>query len=96
VLAFAAAFLGEDCVLGVMVANHLDDRGLGHSVDAAHVLVAALLDDLERFELIDLARNQVARASGRAHCDVEHAVHGGSLRCRGVVERPSGSPTQEG
>ena len=53
VVAARAAFLGEDRVLGVVVADDLDDRGLGGLVDLRDELVAAFLDDLERLELVE-------------------------------------------
>jgi hypothetical protein len=75
VLARGAALLGEDCMIGVVVADDLDDRGLRHLVDLRDELVAALLDDLQRFELVHLANHDLAGAPRRTNCDVDHAVH---------------------
>ncbi len=45
VVAARAALLGEDRVLGIVVADDLDDRFLGRAIDLSDELVAALLLD---------------------------------------------------
>ncbi len=62
-------------VLGVVIFDDLDDRGLGGLVDLRHELVAAFLDDLQRLELVHVANHDLAGATRRANCDVDHAVH---------------------
>ena len=75
VVAGRAAFLGEDRMVGIVVADDLDDRGFGGLIDLRDELVAAFLDDLERLELVHLANHDLAGAARRANCDVDHAVH---------------------
>ena len=62
-------------MIGVVILDDLDDRGLGGLVDLRDELVAAFLDDLERLELVHLANHDLAGAAGRANCNVDHAVH---------------------
>ena len=62
-------------MLGIVVANDLDDRGFGGLIDLRDELVAAFFDDLERLELVDLANHHLSGAACRANCDVDHAVH---------------------
>src|SRR6185436_19207737 len=75
VVARGAALLGEDCVIGIVIADDLDDRGFGGLVDLRDELVAAFLDDFERLELVHVANHDLSGAPRRSNCDVDHAVH---------------------
>ena len=96
VIAFRAAFLGQNGMFGVVVFYDLDDRFLGLLIDLGHKVVVALLGDRERLQVIELANHQRAGAARCLDCDVDHAVHQvaqrkevlASTQCMSAMEIP--------
>jgi hypothetical protein len=74
-LAAAAAFLGEDRVTRIRLADDLDDLALGGPVDVGDEVVAALGRHLEAVEPRHAADDELARAARGAYRDVEKCVH---------------------
>ena len=74
-LAGAAAFLGEERVIGMAAANGRDDVRLGLAVDVGDEVVAALGVDLQGIETREAAHDQVAGAPRGAHADIEKWLH---------------------
>ena len=74
-VARGAAFLGEDQVLGVGLAQLGDDLALGGPVDLGHEVVAGLASHLDHVEPVGRARDDFARLAGRRECDVDHGMH---------------------
>ena len=79
-----AAFLGEDGVVGIALADGVDDPPLRDPVDLGDEIVRRLLRDGERIEAVDAACDDVARLSGGADGDVQEWVVGhGSVTGKG-------------
>jgi len=66
-----AALLAEEGVVGIGAADGGDDVRLGHLVDLADEVVAALARHLERVEAVEAADDEVRGAARGAHGDVE-------------------------
>src|SRR3984957_1331347 len=80
VVAAAAAFLGQDRVLGIVLVNNVDDVALSGAVDFADVVVATLGGDLQALQPYQAADDHLAGAARGAHGDIEQWVHGGQSR----------------
>ena len=74
-VALPTALLGKDRVVGIEVVNDLDNRCLGEVIDLGDELVAALLGDLQRIELIEVPNHQLTGPPGGLDSDVDHGVH---------------------
>jgi hypothetical protein len=74
-IAAGAAFLGEEGVVRVAALHGADDVLLGHAVDFADEVVAALGVDLDGVELVDVADDEVAGAARGADADVQNGMH---------------------
>ena len=70
-----AAFLGEEAVSRVGLADRRDHDLLGGAVDFADEVVAALLADGQRADAVEAAHDDVAGAPRGADRDVEQRVH---------------------
>ena len=86
VLAAAAALLGEDRVLGIVLVDDVDDLALGGAIDLADVVVAALGGDLQALEPHQAAHDDLAGAARGAHGNVEQWMHG-RLHSTGLAKR---------
>src|SRR5882757_3701900 len=75
IVAAAAAFLGEKCVLRVATANGGDDVGFGLAVDVGDEIVAPLAVDFQGIEARKAAHDQITGAAGGTHADIEEWLH---------------------
>lgn len=71
-----AAFLGQKGMTGVVLADDLDDLGLGRMIDFAYEVVASFRGDRQGFEAVETADDDFAGGAGGADGDIEKRVHG--------------------
>ncbi len=85
-----AAFLGQNAVVGVGLAQRLDDVSLGLHIRFADKIATLLGGDVEPFEMVEMAEQNTAGAERGALGDVQNGIHGGSDR----LKREPGYPAR--
>ena len=75
-LARTPAFLGQEGVAGVVLADELDDLGLSRMIDFADEVVAPFRGNREGFEAVETADDDFAGGAGGADSDIEKRMHG--------------------
>ena len=75
VAALLAAFLGQEAVRGVRLADGRDQDLLGRTVDFADEVIAALFADGQRADAIEASHDDFACAPRGADRDVEQWMH---------------------
>jgi len=80
VIALGAAFLGENRVFGIVVLDDLDDRLFGPRVDLSHEIVLGFFGERQRFQLIEPAYHNLARAARGTYRNVDHPMHKATQR----------------
>ena len=78
-----AGFFAEEGVIRIRLAQLLDDLGLGHLVDFAHVVVPRLFLDGKSFDAIDVAKDDVSGGACGAHGDGDGGSRHGGIRSAG-------------
>ena len=73
-------FLGQDCVVGIGLVQHLDDRLFGGMVDFGDEIVVLFFSDLEAVEVERGAVDDRGAAAGGLDRRVEHRVHRASVK----------------
>ena len=72
----AAAFLGQKGVAGIVLADELDDLGLGRMIDLADEIVASFRGNGQGFEAVEAADDDFAGRAGGTDGNIEKGMHG--------------------
>src|SRR5688572_9891934 len=88
----SAAFLREEAVRRVGLADGGNQHLLRGAVDLAHEVVAVLLADRERPDAVEAAHDDVAGAARGADCDVEQRMHDLEYQHQRILTEPRCSP----
>jgi hypothetical protein len=90
------AFLGEDAVIRVGMAQDLHDRLLGLQIHLGHEVVARFLADAQRVRAVPGARGDPAGRPCGLHGGIQHGMHGRDSGCGGVGAQTIHSPVRQG
>ena len=75
-LARTPAFLGQEGMVGVALADDLDDLGLSRMIDFADEVVAPFRGNRQGFEAVETADDDFAGGPGGPDGDIEKRLHG--------------------
>lgn len=75
-LALTSAFLRQEGVVGVALADDLDDLGLSRMIDFADEIVAPFRCNRQGFEAVEAADNDFTGGAGCTDGDIEEGMHG--------------------